>query len=105
MKQEMKKQVVVLLSFVAIMIMLAGVIHFLSPKKTYGCTIQFVDTDKDTILMSVDATCKDDGQETVRDPYYTHRVYSFEVYSNDKEQQYDTNYNTNHWYTGWDAQD
>jgi uncharacterized protein YxeA len=102
-KQDIKKRMLLIVLSVAMLAMILLFFYF-NRHTSYGCTIQIVDADNGTVLMKLDATCKDDGQETDRDPYYTNRVYSFEAYSVEKEKkQNDTTHNTNLWNAERDA--
>lgn len=96
-KQDIKIKILLIVLFIA---MLATILLFgyLNRNKSYACTIQFVDSVNGKVVMSFDATCKDDGQETERDPYYTHRVYSFETYSVEKEKQQNDTIHENTYY-------
>lgn len=96
-KQDIKAKILLIVLFVA---MLATILLFgyFNRNKSYACTIQIVDCDNGTVLMSFEAICKDDGQETDRDPYYTHRVYSFGAYSVEKEKQQNDTIHENIYY-------
>ncbi|MFD2556024.1 hypothetical protein [Sphingobacterium tabacisoli] len=96
-KQDIKIRILLTVLFVAMlaMILLFG---YFNRHKSYGCTIQIVDVDKGTVLMKFEATCKDNGQETDRDPYYTNRVYSFEAYSVEEEKQRNDSIHENTYY-------
>ncbi|ERJ57448.1 hypothetical protein [Sphingobacterium paucimobilis] len=99
-KQDIKIRILLTVLSVAMlaMILLFG---YFNRNKSYGCTIQIVDADNGTVLMRFEATCKDGGQETDRDPYYTNRVYSVEAYSVEDEKQRNDNIHENNF---WNAE-
>ncbi|MBL1411581.1 hypothetical protein [Sphingobacterium faecale] len=102
-KQDIKIRILLIVLFIAILatILLFG---YFNRHKSYGCTIQIVDADNGTVLMRLETTCKDHGEETDRDPYYTNRVYSFEAYSVEKEKlQNDSIQENNFWNAERDA--
>ncbi|TDQ80140.1 hypothetical protein [Sphingobacterium yanglingense] len=96
-KKDIKIKILVTILFLVALAIIILPAYF-NRNKSYACTIQFVDSVNGKVVMSFDATCKDDGQETERDPYYTHRVYSFETYSVEKEKQQNDTIHENTYY-------
>lgn len=73
-----KKLLTVIICLVGFLIMLATV-HFLKPDKTYGCTIQFIDSAANKVLLRVEAMCSDDSTATPRNLWHETTFYNIDV--------------------------
>lgn len=78
-EQKMKRQLLAAKICMVCLLTLIITIHFLRPRETYGCIIQWIDTANNKVSLRIEGLCRDNSKDNHRNMWYETTFYNIEV--------------------------